>query len=206
MIGIINYGSGNIHALGNIYKNLGIDYFISENPEELKSATRLILPGVGAFDETMNQINVSGLREIIDYKVKIERTPILGICVGMQILGNSSDEGSLNGLGLIQGHVRKFNKNDLLDLPKLPHMGWNQINPKTNSILFENIDHEMGFYFLHSYFFDVKDDSNTLATTSYGIEFSSAIICENIIGAQFHPEKSHSNGINFLRNFSKFYA
>jgi glutamine amidotransferase len=202
MITIVNYGSGNIRAITNIYDILKIPYLIASLPEELKGSDRLILPGVGAFDDTMNRVNESGLREVLDELVLIQKVPVLGICVGMQIMGQSSEEGKIPGLGWIDGEVKKFDKNKLKMLPKVPHLGWNSLEIKKNCNLFNNIDIENGFYFIHSYFFQAKSQIDILTETFYGGIFTSSIQKENIYGVQFHPEKSHSNGVELLKNFA----
>lgn len=203
MIAIINYGSGNIRAIGNIYDRLKIDYFVAEKPEQLQNAQKIILPGVGAFDETMSMLNDSGFREILDRKVLGEKVPVLGICVGMQILSHGSDEGILPGLGWIDGKVRKFDPTLLSHKPKLPHLGWNSITIKKGSPLLEDIDAEDGFYFIHSYYFECNDPSDVLTSSFYGKDFSSAVNRGNIFGVQFHPEKSHHNGVSLLKNFAQ---
>lgn len=203
MIGIVNYGSGNIHAIANIYSRLNIPTTIITDPSELQEAEKLILPGVGAFDETMKQLIGSGLKEELDKLVLHEKKPILGICVGMQIMAESSEEGDLEGLGWIKGRVRKFDLSWFKHKPYLPHMGWNTIKPNSNHPIFSDLDQDQGFYFVHSYYFECFDQSNSLATTDYGIEFSSSVSDSNIFGMQFHPEKSHSNGIKLLENFAK---
>jgi glutamine amidotransferase len=203
MIGIVNYGSGNIQAIANIYSRLNIETKIITNPSELCEAEKLILPGVGAFDETLKQLIHSGLKEELDNLVLIQKKPILGICVGMQIMAESSEEGTLDGLGWIKGRVKKFDISWFKEKPYLPHMGWNTITPKIEHPILLNLDSEQGFYFVHSYYYECADDSNILATSDYGIEFSSAVYNNNIFGMQFHPEKSHSNGIQLLENFTK---
>lgn len=203
MIKIVNYGSGNIRAIGNIYDRLNIKYEVAETPNALKGAEKIILPGVGAFDETMGMLNKSGFREILDELVLGLQIPILGICVGMQILSEGSEEGTLDGLGWIKGSVRKIDKNLLEHKPKLPHLGWNSVEIKKYSPLLENVEPINGFYFIHSYYFECTDANDELTTTFYGKRFSSSVNKENITGVQFHPEKSHHNGINLLRNFSQ---
>lgn len=203
MIAIINYGSGNVRAIGNIYDILRIEYKIIDNPNELENVSKIILPGVGAFDETMSMLNKSGFREILDQKILIDKLPILGICVGMQILSNGSEEGKLQGLGWIDGFVKKIDATLLEHKPKLPHLGWNSIEIKKQTKLTENINEEIGFYFIHSYYFECKNDNDILTTSNYGKEFTSAVNKENIFGTQFHPEKSHSNGITLLKNFAQ---
>jgi glutamine amidotransferase len=203
MIGIINYGSGNINAIANIYFRQNIPFSIISNPEELKSVDKYILPGVGDFDVTMMNLNKSGLKEPLDYEVKVSGKYFLGICVGMQILGNKSEEGELPGLGWINGEIKKMNIFSLTNKPYLPHMGWNSIKPNISNPIFSNIDFERGFYFVHSFCFKTESPDNILATTFYGENFPSAIISNNVYGVQFHPEKSHSNGELLLSNFAK---
>ena len=202
MIGIVDYGSGNVEAISTIYKNLNLPCKIISNPQELDEADKFILPGVGAFDATMQQLLDSGLKEKLDQLVLIEKKPVLGICVGMQILGESSEEGKLNGLGWISGKVKKFDVSGFMHKPFLPHMGWNSIIPVENDI-FNDIDNTLGFYFVHSYYFECSKEESILGVTNYGGKFSSAIRKDNIYGVQFHPEKSHSNGVNLLKNFAR---
>ncbi len=203
MIAIINYGSGNVRAIGNIYDRLNIPYLIvSQTSEITDKITKIILPGVGSFDETMSMLLKSGFRALLDEMVLEKKMPALGICVGMQILSDGSDEGELAGLGWIPGRVRKFDKNLLLHKPKLPHLGWNSVDIRKPSPIIQDIDTEHGFYFIHSYYFECADDKDILTTTQYGLNFSSAVNRENIFGTQFHPEKSHSNGIQLLKNFA----
>jgi glutamine amidotransferase len=203
MITIINYGSGNIKAIGNIYERLRIPFRVANNPEEIKDSEKILLPGVGAFDETISMLDDSGFRTILDYEVLINKVPVLGICVGMQVLAKKSEEGRLSGLGWIDGEVKKIDKSTLLHKPKLPHLGWNSIDIKKDSLLFKDINMEDGFYFLHSYFFQCNSEENILATTCYGTEFASVVNKDHIYGVQFHPEKSHQNGIQLLRNFAQ---
>jgi len=202
MITIVNYGSGNIQAILNIYKQLNIDCFVANAPDQLAGATKLILPGVGAFDETMQQLVDSGFKKELDRLVLQEKIPVIGICVGMQILANKSEEGKLPGLGYIDGEVKKFDITKFTQKPYLPHLGWNSINPTNAHKIFENIDFQTGFYFLHSYYFSCKNIDDILSRTNYGGDFSSAIFCDNVFGMQFHPEKSHSNGIQLFKNFA----
>lgn len=204
MIKIVNYGSGNIRAIGNIYDRLGIVYDIAETPDELKNASKIILPGVGAFDETMGMLNKSGFRNMLEELVLLNRIPILGICVGMQILSEGSEEGELEGLGWIKGRVKKIDKELLANKPKLPHLGWNSIKIKKYSKLLNSIDERTGFYFIHSYYFECLYPEDELTSSFYGKDFSSSINRDNITGVQFHPEKSHFNGIILLKNFSQY--
>lgn len=202
MIKIINYGSGNIQAILNIYKQLNIECVVANSPEELSGATKLILPGVGAFDETMQELMNSGFKSELDRLVLEEKVPVMGICVGMQILAKSSEEGTLPGLGYIDGEVRKFDSSLFTQKPHLPHLGWNSIEPTKEHPIFENIDFEQGFYFLHTYYFSCSSNEDWLASTQYGLKYSSAVNHNNVFGMQFHPEKSHSNGVQLFKNFA----
>ena len=203
MITIIDYGSGNINAIGNIYKKLKIPFKIAASPNDVIGAEKLFLPGVGAFDETISKLDETGFRAVLDNEVLVNKIPILGICVGMQILAESSEEGILPGLGYIKGKVRKLDEALLTDKPKLPHLGWNSISLSGSNALFENIDPKVGFYFLHTYYFDCSNIDDVVSNTFYGQTFASAVSRENVYGVQFHPEKSHRNGIQLLHNFAK---
>ncbi|TCV10495.1 glutamine amidotransferase [Sphingobacterium alimentarium] len=202
MITIINYGSGNIKAICNIYDQLKVPYKIAKNGDEVVGAEKLFLPGVGAFDETISKLDEYGFREKLDVEVLEKKVPIMGICVGMQVLAESSDEGNLKGLGYVKGHVKKFDESLLNFKPKLPHMGWNSIEITRETPLLKDLDVERGFYFLHSYYFECRDKNDSICTASYGYEFTAAVNFQNVYGVQFHPEKSHSNGVNLLRNFA----
>ena len=201
MLAIINYGLGNIKALTNVYKNLNIPFKIALSSDDLKNTSSLILPGVGAFDYAMRLLEQSGMRKSLNNLVLQHNIPILGICVGMQMLANSSEEGILPGLGWIDGIVKKFDSATLIHKPKFPHMGWNNVNSIKNSKLFQNIETGSRFYFIHSYYFQCHHNKDIIATTDYGIQFTSAVNTRNIYGVQFHPEKSHQNGIQLLKNF-----
>ena len=202
MIGIINYGSGNIRAIGNIYDRLHIEYTVIESDEQLETADKLILPGVGAFDSTMNALQQAGLVDKLNEMILDRHVPILGICVGMQILCNRSEEGQCPGLGWIDAEVKRLDPSRLPSKPKLPHMGWNQVFDIKHNQLFDGIDKKEGFYFVHSYYVECKDASDIMTKTLYGINFASSVHRDNIFGVQFHPEKSHENGILLLKNFA----
>lgn len=203
MIAIINYGSGNIGAIGNIYKQLKIPYVITGELEELLAADRYILPGVGAFDATMRFLNESGMVDLLNEQVMEKKKKVLGICVGMQILAESSEEGTLQGLGWIKGRVRRIDETTLTESLKLPHMGWNSVKPRAGSTLFDGVDVERGFYFLHNYYLDPVNPDDVAATVEYGNEITCAVAHDNVFGMQFHPEKSHANGVSIFRNFAE---
>lgn len=202
MIAIIDYGLGNIRAFANVYKKLNVPVIIATKAEDLVNVTKLILPGVGAFDHAMVLLEKSGMRESLDELAMVKKIPVLGICVGMQILACSSEEGKRPGLGWLDAEVKKFDSSKLIHSTRLPHMGWNNVNPVVTNQLFENLDQNARFYFLHSYYFYCQQQENIIALTDYGIQFSCAVNAGNIYGVQFHPEKSHQYGIQLLKNFS----
>lgn len=202
MIKIVDYGLGNIMAFYNLYKSMNIDIQIAKNSDQLKNADKIILPGVGSFDYAMSKLNQSGMRDVLDELVLETKIPVLGICVGMQIMLRKSEEGVENGLGWIQSDVIKFDSDFNGSENKTPHMGWNSINPKIDSPLLKNLNSHSEFYFLHSYYCDIKNSENILASSNYQKEFTSILKFNNIYGIQCHPEKSHSSGINLLTNFS----
>jgi imidazole glycerol-phosphate synthase subunit HisH len=203
MITIINYGLGNVQAFANVYKRLNIPAVIATGTSDLEGATRLILPGVGAFDHAMELLDASGMREQVDDLVLNRKIPVLGVCVGMQILARCSEEGTAAGLGWIDGRVRRFDEAMLQPPPRLPHMGWNDVVPKGDAKLFSGLEQDSRFYFLHSYYFDCASNDNVLATAEYGISFGCAVRSSNIYGVQFHPEKSHEYGVRLLKNFAE---
>jgi len=202
MIGVIDYGLGNIKSFLNVFDRLNIASKVIKINSDFENVTKLILPGVGAFDYAMSQLNNSGLRERLEKSVRIENIPVLGICVGMQMLANSSDEGVLPGLGWIDGKVKKIDTNNIFHKTKIPHMGWNNTCSLKDNILMRGFNDSSIFYFLHSYYFECDNDINSIASTFYGKKFTCAVNDKNVYGVQFHPEKSHQNGINLLNNFS----
>ena len=203
MITLIDYGVGNIFAFQNVYKRLNIPTKIAKTQQDLLNASKLILPGVGSFDYAMGQLNSSGMREKLDELVLEKRVPVIGICVGMQMMGNRSDEGKLDGLKWIDSEILKFDENLIQQRTKLPHMGWNDVAPAKNHPLFIGLENEAIFYFLHSFYFKCNNPSDSVAISDYGITFSSAVNHKNIYGIQFHPEKSHQYGEKLLHNFAK---
>lgn len=202
MIGIVDYGLGNVQAFANIYRRLGIDAKPAKTPEDVAAATKLILPGVGAFDWAMSRLNASGLRDALDQAVLQCAVPVLGVCVGMQMMADRSEEGELPGLGWIGGDVVRFETAAIQQRTPLPHMGWNDVQPTRPVWLFDGVESPR-FYFLHSFYFRPTDQADQIATTDYGYEFASAVGRGNIYGTQFHPEKSHEWGIRLLRNFAE---
>lgn len=203
MITIIDYGVGNIYAFQNVYKRLNIPTKIAKIAADLEGAEKLILPGVGSFDYAMTQLNNSGMREKLDQLVLEEKIPVIGICVGMQMMANGSDEGKLPGLKWIDASVKKFDESTIKYVTKLPHMGWNDVRPVKNHPLFTGLENDALFYFLHSFYFDCHNDADSIAKSDYGINFTSSVNHNNIYGIQFHPEKSHHYGETLLHNFSK---
>ena len=202
MITLIDYGVGNIFAFQNVYKRLDIPTRIAKTQEDLVGAEKLILPGVGSFDYAMNQLNASGMREKLDELVIQKKVPVIGICVGMQMMGNRSDEGSLDGLKWIDSEILKFDESLIQQRTKLPHMGWNNVTPVSNHPLFSGLEKEAIFYFLHSFYFKCNNPNDSIAVSDYGISFTSAVNRDNIFGIQFHPEKSHQFGEKLLHNFA----
>lgn len=201
MVGIINYGLGNLGSIQNMLKVIGEKSIISSNPEELDKCDRYILPGVGAFDAGMKKLNESGLTEYIKEKANKEKKPILGICLGMQLLGRKSEEGTLPGLGLIPFDNIRFRLEDS-DL-KVPHMGWDIVEFKQDNPLLCGLEGTQRYYFVHSYHALCDSKENVLMTCDYGYEFAASVVKGNIMGVQFHPEKSHDFGMALLRNFVK---
>lgn len=202
MIHIVDYGLGNVQAFLTMFKRLGVDATRAKTSDDLIGATKIILPGVGAFDHAIELLDQSGMRPVLESLVLKDRVPVLGICVGMQILATSSDEGHLKGLGWVSGKVRAFRANEHSANLPLPHMGWNDVKPKSDSPLFAGLETDARFYFLHSYYFEC-DESHVDAVASYGFDFSCAVSAGNVYGVQFHPEKSHHFGTKLLKNFAE---
>lgn len=203
MITVVDYGVGNVRAFLNIYKQLNIAARLGTEPRAIESAERLILPGVGAFDWAMGQLDASGLRAPLDQAVRDRKVPVLGICVGMQMMAGSSEEGLRPGLGWIDGQVRRLANGTGANRILLPHMGWNDVIPNAGAPLFAGLPAPPRFYFLHSYYFETNRPTDAIAQCDYHGRFACAVGHGNILGVQFHPEKSHGFGISLLRNFAE---
>jgi glutamine amidotransferase len=202
MIAILDYKMGNVQSIANMFKKIGVAAKVTNEPEEIKNADKLILPGVGYFDFAMNNLKSMPCYQLLNDLVLLEKKPILGICLGAQLMLNSSEEGvPTEGLGWIPGTVVRFTS-DETGL-RVPHMGWNDVLVKKSSPLTEHLPEDPRFYFVHSYYFQLKNEEDTLMTTKYGHEFTSAFCRDNIYGVQFHPEKSHKYGMYLLKNFSQ---
>lgn len=205
MIVILDIGIGNPSSILNMLKKVGAEAVLCRDLVTLSTATGIIFPGVGSFDSCVEALNQSGLKEILEKKVLVEKIPFLGICLGMQILFHRSEEGKLPGLGWVQGQVVKFKSSKIDQSPKklrIPHMGWNTVSPQIKSSLVSAED-EQRFYFVHSYHASGVPTENVLATTTYGLDFVCAVEKENIFGMQFHPEKSHRFGMRLMKKFAE---
>jgi glutamine amidotransferase len=203
MITLIDYGLGNIEAFANVYKKLNVPFIIARQADDLKSARKIILPGVGAFDYAMQRLDKSGMRGILEEIVLFRKVPILGVCVGMQMLAGSSEEGKMPGFGWIDAEVKKLDMASFSSKACLPHMGWNDVTAVKPNGLFHGIGPVGQYYFLHSYFMHCRKKDDVIAVTDYGGEFVCAVNSDNIYGVQFHPEKSHHWGIQLLHNYAR---
>jgi glutamine amidotransferase len=202
MMAIVDYGLGNVLAFATVYKKLNVPVTVARTADELRGASKIILPGVGAFDHAMELLNRSGMRAELDRKVQEERAPVLGVCVGMQIIAAGSEEGALAGLGWLDATVRRMRPAELPHATRLPHMGWNDVQPVRPCALFDGLEQDARFYFLHSYYFHCNRRDDVLALCDYGGMFSCAVSAANVYGVQFHPEKSHHCGTQLLKNFA----
>jgi glutamine amidotransferase len=201
-IGIVDYGIGNIGSLLNMFSKLDLDARVVSFPSDLGKCSRLVLPGVGAFDQAMNELTRREMAGALGKYVQ-SGNPLLGICLGMQVLVESSAEGQLLGLGYIKGSCRRLSPSAELGM-RVPHMGWNYIEQNQDSSLFKGLGDLKRFYFAHSYYVECQLTSNVLAWTRYAGEFASMIIQDNVVGVQFHPEKSHAFGMALLENWSRW--
>jgi imidazole glycerol-phosphate synthase subunit HisH len=200
-VAVIDYGAGNIGSVLNIFKKIGVSAFPARTEEELASATHLLLPGVGAFDHCMSELTKSSVLEPFTHAVRVGKKPLLGICVGFQMLFSGSEEGKLPGLGWLEGKVVRFDASRLSPKQKIPHMGWGDIDTAPHP-LWKNFDGQR-FYFVHSYHPVISGDTRVIATSHYGYDFCCGAAKDNIAGVQFHPEKSHRYGMQLLNNFAQ---
>lgn len=200
MIAVINYGMGNTGSILNMLKKIGVEAISTDKIEDIRKADKIILPGVGTFDSGMSNLHELGLVESIKTEILDKRKPFLGICLGMQLLGRSSEEGQMEGLNLIQFDNKKFSFDSSLNL-KIPHMGWNIVKFNKEDQLFTGIIGTQRYYFVHSYHAVCDHAENSLISCEYGYEFTAAVKKDNIYGVQFHPEKSHKFGMKLMENF-----
>jgi len=205
MIVIVDYGMGNVGSIQNMLKKIGHESLITDSIETIGQASKLILPGVGHFDRGMEMIEKKSLVSVLNQKVITEKTPVLGICLGMQLMTNKSEEGEKKGLGWVDVDFEKFKFQEGEKQFKTPHMSWNFIMSQKESKLLSSMPGKPRFYFVHSYFAKTNAPETTLTTTYYGVEFISSFEKENIIGVQFHPEKSHKYGMQLMKNFIELY-
>lgn len=200
MITIIDYGVCNTGSILNMLTALGVNAEVTNKQEKIKAASKLILPGIGSFDTGVKSLKEANLWEILDQKIKYDKTPLLGICLGMQLLTNHSDEGLSEGFGWVDAETIQFQPSEKL---AVPHMRWNNIHIEHKNYLTNNIDNDSRFYFSHSHYVKCKSNANVIASSKYGVRFHSVINHDNIWGTQFHPEKSHKFGMTLLNNFSQ---
>jgi imidazole glycerol-phosphate synthase subunit HisH len=197
---IVDYGAGNLNSVKRSLDILGVASTVSSDPKDIEVAEKIILPGVGHFGRAMSNLRQLNLLDPLHQAVLIKRKPILGICLGMELMAEKSEEGDARGLGWVDAEVVGFNISDKKRY-KVPHMGWNRICSKKNSSLMKNVDESSEFYFVHSYYLSIRNQSDLLSETKYEILFPSAIEKDNVFGVQFHPEKSHDVGTQLLKNF-----
>jgi len=194
---------GNLHSIKHKLEKINIKAIISNSPDDIKSADFFVMPGVGHFAKGMENLRNAGLDKLLTKKVVVNKTPVIGICLGMQLFSKFSEEGNVSGLGWIDAETKHINLNN--NIYKIPHIGWNLLIPQKNSILLNKITSQQKFYFVHSYHVDCMNSKDILATTKYGkLEFISAIHRDNIFGCQFHPEKSHRRGMDIIKNFTDY--
>jgi glutamine amidotransferase len=201
MIVIVDYGMGNLGSIVNMLKKVGATATVSSDREVIERATKLILPGVGAFDHGMKNLHDLGLISVLNHKALTEKIPVLGVCLGMQLLTQKSAEGERAGLGWLAAETVKFRFDQAETRLRVPHMGWNYVTLRQNRPIFNQVADAPRFYFVHSYYVVCHDEATILATTHYGFDFTSAVVKENIVGLQFHPEKSHKFGLRLFQNF-----
>jgi len=204
---IIDYGIGNIGSIANMLKKVGSESVITSDPKQIKKAKKIVLCGIGAFDDGMTKLENMNIVDVLKQKVLEDKTPILGVCLGMQLFTKGSEEGKKEGLGFVDAYTKRFDFSGIASekLLRVPHMGWNVAKAVKPSRLYENMYDEPRFYFVHSYFVSLNQPEDKLLETKYGIAFTSSFEKNNIIGVQFHPEKSHKYGMRLYENFVKNY-
>jgi glutamine amidotransferase len=201
VIVIVDYGMGNLGSIANMLKKIGVKSIISSDPGAIRDARKLILPGVGAFDNAIKNLHELGLFDLLNVKVLQENVPILGICLGIQLFTKRSDEGALAGFGWIDAETVAFSKRLDAATHKIPHMGWNTVAVQKDNRLFDNMPDNPRFYFVHSFYVACNNAGDVLTNSTHGITFASSVQKQNIVGVQFHPEKSHKFGMTLLKNF-----
>ena len=199
-IAIINYGMGNLHSVYRKLTQVGVNPVLATTPAQVAAADKIVLPGVGHFEKAMRNLQELGLYDLLNEAVLVRKVPILGICLGMQLMARKSEEGDAIGFGWFSGEVQRFRITDTVK-HKVPQTGWNTAHISKESPLLQNIADDSEFYFLHSYHYKTSDETEVLCRTDFEYEFVSAVSKENIFGVQFHPEKSHNTGIRLLKNF-----
>jgi glutamine amidotransferase len=197
---IVDHGTGNINSVSRALGRIGVEHVVSSSPEDIGSADKIIFPGVGHFGTAMARLRERELIDLLTQAVLVDKKPILGICLGMELMAATSEEGNSTGLGWIDGRAVRLEVSDS-ERYKIPHMGWNQVSVKKTSRLMDGIDDDAEFYFAHAYRLSINDQADVLSETEYETNFVSAIERENIFGIQFHPEKSHDAGLRLLKNF-----
>lgn len=202
MIAIVNYGIGNLGSILNMLQRIGVAAQVAQTPAAILAAEKLILPGVGAFDTGMASLGASGLRDVLDEKVVGQKTPVLGVCLGMQLLGRRSEEGQLPGLGWLDAETIRFRFDPKATGLKIPHMGWNTVRPANGTPIFAGFTEPPRFYFVHSYHMACADAGDVAATVHHGSDVTAAVARGHVMGVQFHPEKSHAYGMKLLRAFA----
>lgn len=202
MITILNYGTGNVNSIKKAFYRLGIDSQISSNKKVIQKSQKLILPGVGHFNKGMQNLRKSGFYQELNHLVLNDKIPVLGICLGMQLMTMNSEEGNVEGLGWIDANVKSFDFLDNKNKLKIPHIGWNNLKISKKNNLYYDINESDMFYFVHSYYTSLKNREDSISVTRYGIDFVSSFQKENIFGVQYHPEKSHDQGLQILKNFA----
>lgn len=202
MIVIIDYGMGNLRSILFKLQKINIEAMVSSSPSEIERADKLILPGVGHFAKGMENIRKYGLLDILNKKVLVDKTPVMGICLGVQLFTKFSQEGDCEGLGWVDAETIKFRFSEKNSLP-IPHIGWNHVRIKQKSVFWPEIPEDKRFYFVHSYYIKCNNDKDVLGISEYGHEFVSVLQKENIFGTQFHPEKSHRDGFELVKHFAE---